>query len=159
MAVMHRTLLATCAGVVMVAGTGAVNAGAGMVAPKADLAHHGRASLSQGRLAVSVETESRGPAKLENATVRLDFSVPLAGAGELSPSCLWSGDTTVLCATGPLRAGAAGRRTVIDLRADGTPDELVMTVRTHWNGGAVDPEPGNNEHEVLVTATGAAYVF
>lgn len=101
MAVMHRTLLAAGATVVMVAGTGAVNAGAGMVAPQADVAHHGRAALSEGRLALSVESGSQGPADLENATVRLAFSTPLAGGRELPSSCLWSGETVVLCATVP----------------------------------------------------------
>ncbi|MER6915733.1 hypothetical protein ABT354_29010 [Streptomyces sp. NPDC000594] len=159
MAVMHRTLLAVCATVVMVAGTGAVTKGAGMVVPEADLVHHGRAALSQGRLTLSVESENHGPAALENATLRLAFSTPLAGDRELPPSCLWSGDSVVLCATGPLGAGAAGRRTVLELRAEEAPDEVVLTVGTHWNGGAADGRPANNEHEVLVPGTGEPSVF
>lgn len=48
---------------------------------------------------------------------------------------------------------------MIELRTEESTDELTVTVRTHWNGGAVDKHPENNEHEVLVPASGEPTVF
>lgn len=160
MCVTRKTLLAVCAAVVMAIGPGAsANAGDRTIAPEADVAHHGHVSLTSGRLGVSLVTESHGPASLADATVRLSFSVPMAAVRALPAGCLWGSDRLVLCATGPLRAGAVGRRVTLDLRTVGTWDEVVMTVGTQWNGGATDRNPANNEHQVLTPATGDPYVF
>ncbi|MER7047881.1 hypothetical protein [Streptomyces jumonjinensis] len=158
MGVMRKALLAVSAAVVAVAAIGAANAGP-EAAPEADVAHHGHVSLTGGRLKVSLASESLGPANLENATVRLAFSAPPAAVPALPPGCLWSTETVVLCATGPLRAGAGGRRVALDLRTRGTPEQVAVEIGTHWNGGVADESPDNNEHRVLTPATGRSYAF
>ncbi len=159
MCAMRKVLLAVSAAVTLVVGMGAASAGARVIVPEADVAHHGHVSLTGGRLGIALVSRSHGPSSLDNATVRLSFSVPLAGAQVLPDGCLWGTDRVVLCATGPLRAGGTGRSVAIDLRTTGTPDEVIVTIGTHWNGGASDRNPGNNEHEVLTPATGDLYVF
>ncbi|NUK54191.1 hypothetical protein HRW14_28775 [Streptomyces lunaelactis] len=160
MCLMRKVLWAVSAAVVLVVGTGA-SAGAGdrVIAPEADVAHHGRVALTNGRLSVWLLTESHGPGSLANATVRLAFSVPPAGAQALPAGCLWAGDRMVFCATGALRAGGVGRQFALELRTVGAPDEVVVTVGTQWNGGATDRNPQNNEHRVLAPATGDSYAF
>lgn len=156
----RKALWAVSAAVVMVVGLGA-SAGAGdrAIAPEADVAHHGHVSLASGRLGVLLASESHGPADLSNATVRLAFSVPLAGAQALPAGCLWGGDREVLCSTGALRAGGAGRRIALDLRAVGLPEEAVVRIDTLWNGGATDRNPENSTHRVLAPDTGDPYAF
>ncbi|MFI9584843.1 hypothetical protein ACIHCQ_24040 [Streptomyces sp. NPDC052236] len=151
---------ASVAAVVMVVASGvSADAGGRVIAPEADMAHHGHASLTNGRLGVSLVTENLGPANLRNATVRLTLSVRPAGAQALPAGCLWSADQVIMCATGALRAGGTGRHFVLDLRTVGAPDEVVVNVATQWNGGAGDRNPRNNEHRVLTPATGDPYVF
>ncbi|MFF3452749.1 hypothetical protein ACFYXH_00220 [Streptomyces sp. NPDC002730] len=157
---MRKALWAVSAAAVMVVGSGAsAAAGDRVIAPESDVAHHGHVSLTDGWLAVWLLSESHGPSSLTNATVRLSFSVPLAGVQELPAGCLWAEDRVVFCATGSLPAGGVGRQLALDLRTVGTPDEVVVTVGTQWNGGATDRNPQNNEHRVLVPATGDRYVF
>lgn len=139
-------------------GTGAVAPAAG-IAPEADVAHHGRLSLWSGELSVRLASENHGPSAVAEATVRLDFSVPLVRGQELPANCLWGGDRTVLCRTGQLRAGGRGGETDIALRTVGDPDEAVVQIDTVWNGGASDRNPDNNRHRVLVPATGDAYAY
>ncbi|MFF2526368.1 hypothetical protein [Streptomyces liangshanensis] len=152
------------------AGTGTRTAGTGApgtagaaapapIAPEADLAHHGQVVLGDGQLHVWVGSENHGPSGLPDATVRLDFSVPLAPGQEVPPVCLWGGDRTVLCRTGELRAGGRARGVALGLRTLGTPAEVVVDVDTAWNGGASDRNPENNRHRVLAPATGDPYVF
>ncbi|MGW0554839.1 hypothetical protein ACWDZ6_11655 [Streptomyces sp. NPDC002926] len=160
MCVMRKALWAVSAAAVMVIASGAsAAAGDRDIAPESDVAHHGQVSLTDGRLAVWLLSESYGPSSLTDSTVRLTFSVPLAGGQALPPGCLWSGDRVVLCATGELRAGGVGRQAALDLRTVGTPDEVVVTIGTQWNGGVTDRNTQNNEHRVLVPATGDPYVF
>jgi len=160
MCVMRKVLLAVSAAVVMVVGLGA-SAGAGgrVIAPEADVAHHGHVSLVNGRLGVLLKSGNHGPASLTNVTVRLAFSVQLAGAQELPSGCLWGGDRVVLCATGELRAAGVGRRVALDLRMVGAPQEVVVNVSTLWNGGATDRNPENHQHRVLAPDTGDPYAF
>lgn len=153
------TVSAVLAAGVMVVGTGAARAGAGDGAPEADVAHHGHVSLADGRLEVSLASTSHGPADVADSTVRLGFSAPLAAGQQPPPGCLWAGAREMLCATGPLRAGAGGQQGAFTLRTAGTPHEMVVTIATRWNGGAVDQNPTNHEHEVLAPATGDRYVF
>ncbi|WP_142214331.1 hypothetical protein [Streptomyces sp. SLBN-118] len=160
MRVMRKELLAVAAAVVLQVGAGAsADADGRSIAPEADVAHHGHASLTRGRLGVSLLSENHGPSSLANATVRVSFSVPLAGVQALPAGCLWGGDRMVLCATGELRAGGTGHRVALDLRTVGTPAEVVVQVGTQWNGGATDRNPDNNEHRVLTPATGDPYAF
>ncbi|MGV9312731.1 hypothetical protein ACWDR0_11115, partial [Streptomyces sp. NPDC003691] len=136
------------------------SAGTAVAAPVADVAHHGYVTLSgAGRLEVTVESRSHGPASLTNATLRLAFSAPLARDQQLPPACLWGADRVVLCSTGALRVGGAVRRLTLDLLTSGTPDEVTVRVATHWNGGAQDGNPRNNLHDVLAPATGDPYMF
>ncbi|MGW1279543.1 hypothetical protein ACWD4V_21695 [Streptomyces tsukubensis] len=128
--------------------------------PVADVAHHGYVTLTDaGRLEVTVESRSHGPASLADTTLKLSFSTPLARGQALPGTCVRGSDRVVLCSTGALRVGGTVRRTALDLRTSGTPDEVTVKVATHWNGGAHDRDPRNNLHEVLAPATGDAYAF
>ncbi|QDY81172.1 hypothetical protein FQU76_19970 [Streptomyces qinzhouensis] len=142
------------------AGTGPEPAGTAAVTPVADVAHHGYVTLTGGgRLEVTVESRSHGPASLPNATLRLAFSTALARGQELPSACVWGSDRVVLCSTGALRVGGAVRRTTLDLQTAGAPDEVTVKVGTHWNGGAHDRNTRNNLHEILAPATGDPYAF
>ncbi|MFE2943706.1 hypothetical protein ACFXKG_32325 [Streptomyces sp. NPDC059255] len=132
---------------------------AGTEAVEADLAHHGHVTLSSGRLTVRLGSENHGPAGLADATVRLEFSAPMVAGQPLPPTCLWSGDRTVLCRTGPLRPIGRGHEVTLDLRTTGTPYEIVVRIDTAWNGGATDLNPENHRHRVLAPDTGDPYVF
>ncbi|MFF3321179.1 hypothetical protein [Streptomyces sp. NPDC002889] len=166
--VMRKVLLAGSAAVVLMVGSSA-NAGAGVgaggdtddrvIAPESDVAHHGRITLAAGRLGILLVTQNHGPSSLESATVRLVLPERPAGAQVLPAGCLRAGERVVLCATGPLRAGGVGHKVSLDLRTVGTPSEVLVQIDTAWNGGASDLNPENNEHRVLVPATGDPYVF
>ncbi|MFF0446507.1 hypothetical protein ACFYT4_08855 [Streptomyces sp. NPDC004609] len=134
-------------------------AGAGVIAPEADVSHHGRVTLASGRLGVLLESRSHGPSGVAGATVKLGFSTALAAAQRLPAECLRASDRVVLCATGPLRAGGAAHRIVLGLRTAGAPDEVVVKISTQWNGGATDRNPSNDGHRVLALATGDPYTF
>ncbi|GAA2504374.1 hypothetical protein GCM10010393_41240 [Streptomyces gobitricini] len=138
---------------------GAGGGAAGTVAPEADVSHHGHVTYWDGRLDVVLLSGNRGPSALEDTTVRLAFSAPLAAGHGLPGGCVWGGDREVLCSTGPLRADGALRETALSLRTAGVTQELTMRVATAWNGGAADPEPADNDHRVLVLATGDPYAF
>ncbi|MDN3295603.1 hypothetical protein QWM81_16395 [Streptomyces ficellus] len=133
--------------------------GAGAVGPEADVSHHGRFFYGDGQLDVVLLSENHGPSPLEDATVRLAFSSPLAAVHDLSAGCVWGGDREVLCSTGPLGVDGARRETILALRTAGAPQEVTVRVTTAWNGGATDRNPANNDHRVLVLATGDPYVF
>ncbi|MFJ8231874.1 hypothetical protein ACIQ9E_18240 [Streptomyces sp. NPDC094448] len=142
------------------AATGPEPAATAPAVPVADVAHHGYVTLTDaGRLEVTVESRSHGPASLTDATLKLSFSTRLARGQALPGTCVWGSDRVVLCSTGALRVGGTVRRTALDLRTSGTPDEVTVKVATHWNGGAHDREPRNNLHEILAPATGDAYAF
>lgn len=161
MGVLRKSLLVVLsAATAAVLGAGSAGAGApAPIAPEADLAHHGQASLWEGQLSLRLETENHGPSALPDATVRLDFSVPLAPGQALPSPCLWAGARTVLCRTGELRAAGRAARLALDLRAVGAPSEVVVDIDTAWNGGASDRNPENNRQRVLTPATGDTYAF
>ncbi|GGT13935.1 hypothetical protein GCM10010271_16220 [Streptomyces kurssanovii] len=129
------------------------------VAPEADVAHHGRVSLTDGRIAISVTTLNHGPSALAGVTVRLTLSVPPAGTPNLPRGCLRAAERELLCATGALPTDGLGRTLGLELGAAGSPHEVVLDIATAWNGGASDRNPVNDEHRVLVPATGDPYVF
>ncbi|MEV7278240.1 hypothetical protein [Streptomyces sp. NPDC093111] len=160
MSVMRKALLGAALAAALTVGTGA---GARAVGPgaeaEADLAHHGHVSLWGGRLGVWLVSENHGPSDVSQATVRLDFSEPMAGGQELPPACLWSSDRVVSCRTGELRAAGAAGELALDLRTAGRPDELTVDIRTAWRDGVADTNPRNDRHRVLVLATGDPYVF
>ncbi|MFD9793879.1 hypothetical protein ACFWXK_23370 [Streptomyces sp. NPDC059070] len=132
---------------------------ASAAAGEADLAFHGHVSLWAGRVGVWVEPSNHGPGAVPDATVRLRFSVPLAGAEPLPPGCLRGSPDTVLCSTGAMRAAGAGRPFALDLRVAGSPAEVVVNIGTAWSGGAGDRNPDNNTHRVLAPATGDKYAY
>ncbi|TXS31162.1 hypothetical protein EAO71_21205 [Streptomyces sp. ms191] len=134
--------------------------GPARVGREADLAHHGYASLWQGRLEVRLVSRNHGSSDVSEATVRLAFSEPPAAGQELPPACLWVGERVVACRTGALRAaGAAAGELAIGLRTAGSPDEVTVEIGTAWSDGSTDPNPDNDRHRVLVLATGDAYAF
>ncbi|MET9799157.1 hypothetical protein [Streptomyces sp. NPDC006368] len=138
---------------------GVGDAGFALIAPEADVAHHGHAFLSGDRLGVLLVTQNHGPSSLETVTVRLSFSVPPAVGTALPSHCLWGGEREVLCSAGPLRADGPGRETTFQLRLAGAPVEVTVRVATAWNGGATDRNPENDDHQVVVPATADAYAF
>ncbi|MGW5425169.1 hypothetical protein [Streptomyces sp. NPDC003943] len=156
MSAMRKALLGAALAAALVTGTGA---GARAAGPEADLSHHGHLSLWDGRLGVRLVSENHGPSDVSQATVRIAFSVPMAGGQELPPACLWSSDRVVSCRTGRLRAAGAAGRLALDLRTAGRPDELTVDIRTAWRDGVTDANPHNDRHRVLVLATGDPYVF
>ncbi|MET8504796.1 hypothetical protein ABZV60_09100 [Streptomyces sp. NPDC004787] len=157
MSAMRKVLLGMITAAALVGGT-ATGTAAREAEPEADLAHHGHVSLWDGRLGVWLVSENHGPADISQATVRLAFSVPLAG-GELPEACLWSSDRVVSCRTGGLRAAGAVGELALDLRTAGRPEELTVDIRTVWRDGPADGNPRNDRHHVLVLATGDPYVF
>ncbi|MEU7122260.1 hypothetical protein [Streptomyces zaomyceticus] len=144
---------------VLEAATEAEAAPVPVVGAEADVAHHGHVSLWDGRVGVWLVSENLGPSDLSQATVRLAFSVPMAGGQELPPACLWSSDRVVSCRTGELRVTGGIGELGLDLRTAGLPDELTVDITTAWRDGAADRHPGNDRHRVLVLATGDPYVF
>lgn len=156
----------TAVAVVMGAGSG-VGAGMDQGAEQgpeqgpveADVAHHGHVSLWGGRLAVRLATGNHGPSDLTGATARLTFSEPLAVGRKLPAGCLWGGNQIVYCQAGALRADGRDSEFLLDLRTVGDPAEVSMDVATVWNGGADDLNPDNDQHHVLVPATGDPYIY
>ncbi|MFI6699161.1 hypothetical protein ACIBJC_09335 [Streptomyces sp. NPDC050509] len=164
MAVMRKVVLVLVSAASAVVMGAAPGAGAGVpgknaAAVEADLAHHGHVSLSGGHLAVLLGSENHGPSGLADATVRLDFSAPVAAGQALPSACLWGGDRTVLCRTGLLRPIGRSSELTLDLRTTGGPDEIVVRIDTAWNGGADDLNPENHRHRVLAPDTGDRYAF
>ncbi|MFF2780673.1 hypothetical protein ACFVU3_37985 [Streptomyces sp. NPDC058052] len=167
MRVISKSVLgaALAALVVLGAGTtagaagGVGGGGGGTVGAEADLAHHGHVSLWDGRIGVWLVTENHGPSDVAEATVRLAFSVPMAGGQELPPGCLWSSARVVSCRTGALPDGGAAGELALDLRTAGRPQELTVDVSTAWRAGGADRNSVNDRHRVLVLATGDLYVF
>ncbi|MFD9609111.1 hypothetical protein ACFWWS_07060 [Streptomyces sp. NPDC059083] len=158
---LRKGVLGVALAAVVVTGTGG-SAAAGAGAPagaEADLSHHGHVSLWDGRVGVWLVSENHGPSDVSQATVRLAFSVPMAGGPELPPSCLWSSDRVVSCRTGALRAAGGAGELALDLRTAAFPEEMTVEVTTAWRNGAADPDPLNDRHRVLVLATGDPYVF
>ncbi|MFF5445837.1 hypothetical protein [Streptomyces sp. NPDC012888] len=157
---------AVAAGVLLAVGAGAGAAGTAAAAgpgtgagPEADVAYHGRVSLTQGRLGVLLVPANDGPAALPNATVRLRLSAELADEQSLPEGCARAGAGQVVCETGRLPEHGQGRHIGMWLRLKERPSEVTLRIDTLWNGGATDRNISNNEHVVLALDTGDAYAF
>ncbi|MFF9088990.1 hypothetical protein ACF1BE_21695 [Streptomyces sp. NPDC014991] len=143
-----------CAGAVLVPGT-AVAA----PAPEADLALHGSAVLEADQVDLRLTPRNEGPGAVTDATVRLRWSVPLAGRQQLPTGCLRADGRTVLCATGALAADAAGEQLRVPVRLAELAAEVTLDIDTVWIGSAVDANRSNDRLTVLVLATGDSYAF
>ncbi|WP_247706689.1 hypothetical protein [Streptomyces liliiviolaceus] len=141
-----------------VAGARAGGAGAGG-APEADLAFHGRLWMDDGRVELRMTPQNHGPVGVDDATVRLRWSAPLADEQRLPAGCARSGARAVLCRTGALPADGWGRTLTLAVRLRGEPGEVTMGIDAVWGGGAVDRNHRNDRREVLVLDTGDSYAF
>ncbi|KUO21000.1 hypothetical protein [Streptomyces dysideae] len=127
--------------------------------PEADLAYHGSASMSSGRLEVRFTPRNHGPSAVPDATVRLRWSEPLADRQVLAEGCARSGARVVVCRVGALAADGVGEQIGLRVRLRGAPSEVRLELDTAWGGGAVDRNRANDRQRVLVLDTGDAYYF
>ncbi|MGW5634255.1 hypothetical protein [Streptomyces sp. NPDC003832] len=148
------------AGVAAVLAVTGAASGAGAVAePEADLAYHGVAELSLGQVDLRVTPRNHGPAAVEDATVRLRWSEPLANRQWLPEGCARSGARAVLCRVGALEVDEAGEGIEVRVWLEGAPSEVLLEIDTVWSGGAVDRNRDNDRQRVLVLDTGDTYYF
>ncbi|MFF9622231.1 hypothetical protein [Streptomyces griseosporeus] len=128
--------------------------------PEADLAYHGWAAMTGGRMEVTLTPGNHGPSPVPEAAVRLRWSVPLAGRQpEPAPGCVRTGERELVCRTGELAADAVGERIAVAVRLADRPSEVRLLVDTVWGGGTVDRNRGNDRQQVLVLDTGDPYSF
>jgi hypothetical protein len=127
--------------------------------PEADLAYHGSATMTGGRVDVRFTPRNHGPSAVPDATVRLRWSKPLADAQTLPAGCARSGDRVVVCRTGALAADAVGERIEVRVRLRDASSEVLLELDTVWGGGAVDGNRANDQQRVLVLDTGDTYYF
>jgi hypothetical protein len=131
----------------------------GALAPEADLAYHGSVTMAAGLVDVRLTPQNHGPSAVEDATVRLRWSAPLADVQRLPGDCARSGEREVVCRTGPLAADWPGDPIRLMVRLRGEPSEVTLETDTVWGGGAVDRDHGNDQQRVLALDTGDSYVF
>ncbi|WP_329365623.1 hypothetical protein [Streptomyces sp. NBC_01483] len=131
----------------------------GALVPEADLAYHGSVTVAAGLVDLRLTPQNHGPSAVEDATVRLRWSAPLADAQRLPGDCARSGERVVVCRTGPLAADGLGDRIRLNVRLRGAPSEVALEIDTVWGGGAVDRNHGNDRQRVLALDTGDSYVF
>jgi hypothetical protein len=150
-------VFAVCGAVVAaVLGGGTAVAGGG---PEADLAYHGAASMSGGRVDVRFTPRNHGPAAVPDATVRLRWSEPLVDRQTLPDGCARAEERVVLCRVGALAADEVGERVQLRVRLLGVPSEVLLEIDTVWNGGTVDRNRENDRQRVLVLDSGDEYYF
>ncbi|WP_053850214.1 hypothetical protein, partial [Streptomyces sp. NRRL B-24085] len=104
-------------GAVLVALVGGGTAAA-VGGPEADLAYHGAAAMSGGRVDVRFTPRNHGPSAVPDATVRLRWSEPLVNEQTLPRGCARSEE-----------------RVVLRVRLRGAPSEVLLEIDTVWNGG------------------------
>ncbi|MER6125413.1 hypothetical protein ABT173_22835 [Streptomyces sp. NPDC001795] len=146
-------------GAVVVAGAAVPAVAAGS---EADLAYHGFVAMGRGEVNVRLTPSNHGPSDIEDATVRLHWSKPLANQQQqpLSEGCARYDASTVLCRTGSIAAGGAGKEIHVRVRlANTSTDEVRLEIESLWGGGAVDRNPGNDRQQVLALDTGDRYNF
>ncbi|MET8812857.1 hypothetical protein ABZW47_12695 [Streptomyces sp. NPDC004549] len=127
--------------------------------PHADLSFHGHAALTGDRVEVRLTPRDAGPSAVPDASVRLRWSVALADRQVLPAACARSGERTVVCGTGALAVGRAGRTLALTVALRRAASEVTLEVETAWNGGVSDPDRSNDRLKVLVLDTGDAYAF
>ncbi|MFJ8537347.1 hypothetical protein [Streptomyces sp. NPDC093591] len=162
---MRRMRVAGVCGAAVVAAVGgvapyavAVDAGAGG-RPETQLAYHGSAVLSGGRVDVRFTPHNHGPSALPASAVRLRWSEPLAERQVLPEGCGRAGERMVMCRVGALDAARAGKRIGLRVALRGTPSEVLLEFGTVRRGGAPDGHRGTDRQRVLVLDTGDAYYF
>ncbi|MEU3508573.1 hypothetical protein ABZ733_11715 [Streptomyces longwoodensis] len=129
-------------------------------APGAGLTYHGSAVLDGGRVDVRLAPRNHGPAAVPGATVRLRWSVPLAGRAQPLPSgCARTGERDVVCRTGALDADGWGQELALGVWLRGRPAEVTLDIGTVWAAGAVDRDRGDDRQRLLVLDTGDTYSF
>ncbi|MCC5480131.1 hypothetical protein [Streptomyces barringtoniae] len=127
--------------------------------PEADLAFHGTAVMSGGKVEVKLTPRNGGPAAVPDATVRLRWSVALAEAQQLPARCAREGERTVVCGTGALAVHGVGGQLDVPVRLKETSSEVTLEIDKVWGGGTTDKDHTNDQVQVLVLATGDAYAF
>ncbi|CAL9460531.1 hypothetical protein [Streptomyces sp. enrichment culture] len=153
-----RVLGAGAAVLALTAGT--ASGAAALDRAEADLAYHGVATLVAGETDVRLVPVNHGPSAVADATVRLQWSEPLADEQpELPAGCARSGGQAVLCRTGALPVDGVGERIGLRVRLEGAPSEVYVDVDTVWSGGALDRNRLNDRQRVLVLDTGDEYHF
>ncbi|MEV7076839.1 hypothetical protein [Streptomyces sp. NPDC093990] len=145
-------------GAVLVALVGGGTAAA-VGGPEADLAYHGAAAMSGGRVDVRFTPRNHGPSAVPDATVRLRWSEPLVNEQTLPRGCARSEERVVLCGVGALAADGVGERVEMRVRLRGAPSEVLLEIDTVWNGGTVDRNRENDRQRVLVLDSGDEYYF
>ncbi|MFI1768650.1 hypothetical protein ACH41H_42370 [Streptomyces sp. NPDC020800] len=154
---MRRWVSGVCGAVVVAAGA-AGPAGA-VAAPEADLVFHGSAVMKGDQMEVRLTPGNNGPSAVEDASVLLRWSVPLAGVQRLPGGCARTDERTVVCETGALAVDGAGQQIKVAVRLGKHPAEVTLEVAASWNGGVVDRDRTNDQLKVLVLGTGDAYAF
>ncbi|MEU8978830.1 hypothetical protein [Streptomyces sp. NPDC048309] len=152
-----RILCAVGVGAVLV--VGAASPAGAVLAPEADLAYHGRVSMTRGIVDVRLIPQNHGPSAVKDATVRLSWSAALTDAQRLPGACARVGARAVVCRTGALAADGLGAAIGLTVRLRGVPSEVAMEIETVWSGGAADRNHGNDRQRVLALDTGDSYVF
>ncbi|WP_282702990.1 hypothetical protein [Streptomyces sp. CC219B] len=151
-------VLAGCVAAAVWVGGVAPAAGAVEV-PEADLAYHGAAAMSEGRVDVRFTPRNHGPSAVPDASVRLRWSEPLANRQVLPAGCARAGARALLCRVGGLAADEVGEAVELRVRLRGVPSEVLLEIDTVWSGGVVDRNRANDRQRVLVLDTGDAYYF
>ncbi|WP_405991637.1 hypothetical protein [Streptomyces sp. NBC_00986] len=154
-----RVLRTLAVGGAALAAMGAAPAHPDIPGPEADLAYHGSATMTGGRVDVRFTPRNHGPSAVPDATVRLRWSKPLADAQTLPEGCARSGERVVVCRTGALAADAVGERIEVRVRLRDASSEVLLELDTVWGGGAVDGNRANDQQRVLVLDTGDTYYF
>ncbi|MFE3856943.1 hypothetical protein ACFXPN_38130 [Streptomyces griseorubiginosus] len=156
-------VLAVCGAAVaaVLVGGGTAVGGTAVAAggPEADLAYHGVAALSGGRMDLRFTPRNHGPAAVPDATVRLRWSEPLVEQQALPDGCAREAERVVLCRVGALAADAVGERVEMRVGLRGVPSEVLLEIDTVWNGGTVDLNRVNDRQRVLVLDSGDEYYF
>lgn len=154
-----RVVRVVRAGVVAGAALAVMGAAPGVPGPEADLAYHGSAVMTGGRVDVRLTPRNHGPSAVPDATVRLRWSKPLADRQTLPEGCARSGERVVVCRTGALAADEAGERIELRVHLRDVSSEVLLELDTVWGGGAVDGNRANDQQRVLVLDTGDTYYF
>jgi hypothetical protein len=154
-----RKLIVGALGAVAVVGAAVPAVAAGS---EADLAYHGFVAMGRGEVNVRLTPSNHGPAAIDDATVRLHWSMPLADSRQqpLPEGCARYDASTVLCRTGSIAANSEGEEIHLRVRlADTKTDQVRLEIDSQWGGGAVDRNPGNDRQQVLALGTGDRYAF